>query len=135
MDTGNSSADGSENFVRDCVCPSRHLVGGDGFIFLGAEENNLISLVYFSYIGNIQYSQIHAHASGHRRALAADHNLVPVTHTFIEDCETPVSAFLKLRGAGPAFLLESAEQGQRMGRYSFIGLPANTLLRESGVRN
>ena len=36
------------------------------------------------------------------RALAGDHNLIPVTHTFIEDCETPVSAFLKLRGAGPA---------------------------------
>ena len=33
------------------------------------------------------------------RALAAEHNLVPVRHTFLEDCETPVSAFLKLRGA------------------------------------
>ena len=55
------------------------------------------------------------------RPLAAEHNLVPVTHTFIADCETPVSAFLKLRGAGPAFLLESAEQGQRVGRWSFIG--------------
>ena len=39
--------------------------------------------------------------------------LVPVTPAFVEDCETPVSAFLKLRGDGPAFLLESAEQGQR----------------------
>ncbi len=55
------------------------------------------------------------------RALASDHNLIPVTHSFIEDCETPVSAFLKLRGDGPAFLLESAEQGQQVGRYSFIG--------------
>jgi anthranilate synthase component 1 len=36
------------------------------------------------------------------------HNLVPVCETFIEDTETPVSAFLKLRGEGPAFLLESA---------------------------
>ena len=35
------------------------------------------------------------------RALAREHNLVPVAHTFIEDCETPVSAFLKLRGDGP----------------------------------
>src|SRR3954449_12712151 len=54
-------------------------------------------------------------------ALTGDHNLVPVTHSFIEDCETPVSAFLKLRGDGPAFLLESAEQGQHVGRFSFIG--------------
>ena len=36
------------------------------------------------------------------RALAGEFNLIPVCHTFIEDCETPVSAFLKLRGAGPA---------------------------------
>ena len=42
------------------------------------------------------------------RELARRHNLVPVTQTFLEDCETPVSAFLKLRGAGgAAFLLES----------------------------
>jgi anthranilate synthase component 1 len=57
------------------------------------------------------------------------HNLVPVTETFIEDCETPVSAFLKLRGAGPAFLLESAEQGQRVGRWSFIGYRPRSVLR------
>ena len=55
------------------------------------------------------------------RALAREHNLIPLRHTFIDDCETPVSAFLKLRESGPSFLLESAEQGQRVGRYSFIG--------------
>jgi anthranilate synthase component 1 len=65
------------------------------------------------------------------RALARDYNLVPVTHTFIEDCETPVSAFLKLRGAGPAFLLESAEQGQRVGRWSFIGYKPRSMVRWS----
>jgi anthranilate synthase component 1 len=59
------------------------------------------------------------------RALAREHNLLPLRHTFIDDCETPVAAFLKLRGTeprSPAFLLESAEQGQRVGRYSFIGV-------------
>ena len=65
------------------------------------------------------------------RALAAEHNLVPVRQTFLEDCETPVSAFLKLRGAGPAFLLESAEQGQRVGRWSFIGYRPRRVLRWS----
>ena len=54
-----------------------------------------------------------------------------VTHTFIADCETPVSAFLKLRGDGPAFLLESAEQGQHVGRYSFIGVRPRGVLRWS----
>jgi anthranilate synthase component I len=65
------------------------------------------------------------------RALARDHALVPVRRTFIEDTETPVSAFLKLRGSGPAFLLESAEQGQRVGRFSFIGVQPRKVLRWS----
>jgi anthranilate synthase component 1 len=62
------------------------------------------------------------------------HNLIPLRHSYIADCETPVSAFLKLRGmepAQPSFLLESAEQGQRMGRYSFIGLRPRSVLRWS----
>ncbi|WP_205697771.1 anthranilate synthase component I family protein [Conexibacter sp. SYSU D00693] len=68
------------------------------------------------------------------RELARDHDLVPLRHTFIDDCETPVSAFLKLRGKKPetpAFLLESAEQGQRVGRYSFIGIRPRSVLRWS----
>ncbi|MDX6702821.1 MAG: anthranilate synthase component [Baekduia sp.] len=68
------------------------------------------------------------------RALAADHDLIPLRHTFIDDCETPVSAFLKLRGRtpqSPAFLLESAEQGQRVGRYSFIGVRPREVVRWS----
>jgi anthranilate synthase component 1 len=63
------------------------------------------------------------------RELAREHNVIPVRHTFIDDCETPVSAFLKLRGRGPAFLLESAEQGQRFGRYSFLGFRPRAILR------
>ncbi len=64
------------------------------------------------------------------RALAREHNLIPLRHTFVEDCETPISAFLKLRGEGPAFLLESAEQG-RVGRWSFIGFHPRSVLRWS----
>jgi anthranilate synthase component 1 len=68
------------------------------------------------------------------RALARDHNLVALRHTFIDDLETPVSAFLKLRGRDPqfpAFLLESAEQGQRVGRFSFIGVRPRKVVRWS----
>ncbi len=68
------------------------------------------------------------------RALAADHNLIPLRHTFIDDCETPVSAFLKLRGRNPefpAFLLESADRGQQVGRYSFIGVRPRKVVRWS----
>ncbi len=66
------------------------------------------------------------------RELAAGANVIPVRHRFIDDCETPVSAFLKLREAfdGPAFLLESAEQG-RLGRYSFLGFRPHATLRWS----
>jgi anthranilate synthase component I len=59
--------------------------------------------------------------------------VVPIVERFVDDCETPVSAFLKLRaapglGEGPCFLLESAEQG-RLGRYSFLGFQPRTVLR------
>ena len=66
------------------------------------------------------------------RELAREGNVVPVGERFIDDCETPVSAFLKLRAGEPEgapwFLLESAEQGQ-VGRYSFLGFRPRALLR------
>src|SRR6478735_4038905 len=68
------------------------------------------------------------------RELAREGNVVPVRARFVDDCETPVSAFLKLRAGepegAPCFLLESAEQGQ-VGRYSFVGLRPRALLRWS----
>ncbi|MEA2480359.1 MAG: anthranilate synthase component, partial [Thermoleophilaceae bacterium] len=68
------------------------------------------------------------------RSLAREHSVVPLRHTFIDDCETPVSAYLKLRGDGPSFLLESAEQGQRFGRWSFLGVAPRTVIRlDDGV--
>jgi anthranilate synthase component 1 len=52
----------------------------------------------------------------------------------LADLETPVSAFAKLRPLGGAFLLESVEGGERMGRYSFIGvLPRATFVFRDGV--
>jgi anthranilate synthase component I len=68
------------------------------------------------------------------RVLARTHDLIPLSYSFIEDCETPVSAFLKLRALAPgepAFLLESADQGQRVGRWSFIGFRPRSVLRWS----
>jgi anthranilate synthase component I len=66
------------------------------------------------------------------RALAGEGNVVPVRTRFVDDCETPVSAFLKLRAGepegAPCFLLESAEQGQ-VGRYSFVGIRPRSVLR------
>ena len=48
-------------------------------------------------------------------------NVVPVYTDMLADLETPVSAFVKLRGNQPAFLLESVEGGENVSRFSFIG--------------
>jgi anthranilate synthase component 1 len=59
--------------------------------------------------------------------------LVPVRRERLADLETPVSAFAKLRPLG-AFLLESAESDQRLGRYSFIGVdPRSTIVLRDGT--
>lgn len=68
------------------------------------------------------------------RALAGTYRQVPLVHTYLADCETPVSAMLKLRDGGPCFLLESAEQGQRIGRYSMIGIDPQAVIRAEGGR-
>ena len=48
---------------------------------------------------------------------------VPVYRTLLADLETPVSVYMKLKEEGrPAFLLESVEGGEQVGRYSFIGV-------------
>jgi anthranilate synthase component 1 len=68
-----------------------------------------------------------------RGLAAAGHRQVPLAHTYIADCETPVSAFLKLRDGGPAFLLESVEHG-RLGRHSMIGIRPQAVIRGAGGR-
>lgn len=51
------------------------------------------------------------------------HTLIPVYRTVTADLETPVSAFLRIAAQEPeAFLLESVEGGERVGRYTFIGI-------------
>lgn len=55
--------------------------------------------------------------------------VVPVWRTESSDTETPVAAFLKLRRGGTACLLESGEQDGRFGRYSFIGVNPDAVLR------
>ena len=67
--------------------------------------------------------------------LAKTHTLVPVTRTVVADLETPVSAFLRVAEAEPeAFLLESVEGGEHVGRYTFIGIrPYRRMTARDGV--
>jgi anthranilate synthase component 1 len=59
----------------------------------------------------------------------------PVVREVHADLETPTSAYLKLCGRGPSFLLESVEGGERVARYSFIGVDSaiQYRLREDAV--
>lgn len=72
------------------------------------------------------------------QSLAADgYNRIPLISEAFADLETPLSLYLKLcAGNGPgrhSFLLESVVGGERFGRYSFIGLPARTVLKSEGT--
>jgi anthranilate synthase component 1 len=61
--------------------------------------------------------------------LAATHDIVPVAREIYADLSTPISAFLALaQGAEHAFLLESVVGGERLGRYSFLGIGADRVV-------
>lgn len=67
--------------------------------------------------------------------LAREHSLVPVTRTVAADLETPVSAFLRVAAEEPeAFLLESVEGGEQVGRYTFIGIRPYKKMTAKGGR-
>ena len=73
------------------------------------------------------------------KSLAAQgYNRIPMIAEAFADLETPLTLYLKLaqtQNAGKnTFLLESVMGGERFGRYSFIGLPAQTLMRSYGMR-
>ena len=84
--------------------------------------------------------------SDFKQLAAQGHNRIPLIAEAFADLETPLSLYLKLccgTSAVPgssgstgshSFLLESVVGGERFGRYSFIGLPARTLLRATGFR-
>nr|WP_295130608.1 anthranilate synthase component I [uncultured Roseateles sp.] len=64
-------------------------------------------------------------------------NRIPLISEAFADLETPLSLYLKLCASGAgggknSFLLESVVGGERFGRYSFIGLPARTVLKSHG---
>ncbi|MFT0545014.1 anthranilate synthase component I [Allopusillimonas ginsengisoli] len=71
-------------------------------------------------------------------ALAAEgYNRIPLIAETYADLDTPLAIYLKLAHSGPeggrnSCLLESVVGGERFGRYSFIGLPAKTVIRASG---
>ncbi|MBO9354156.1 anthranilate synthase component I [Bordetella petrii] len=73
------------------------------------------------------------------QALAAQgYNRIPLVADTYADLDTPLAIYLKLAHSGPqggrmSCLMESVVGGERFGRYSFIGLPARTVIRASGT--
>jgi anthranilate synthase component 1 len=66
--------------------------------------------------------------------LAGQGNLIPVTRRILADLETPLSAYLKIRGQGESFLCESVEGGEHIGRYSFVGCNPRAVIKQTGPK-
>ena len=66
---------------------------------------------------------------GEAKRLASSADTILLRATRSADLETPVGAFLRLDDGGPAYLLESVEGGERLGRYSFLGVGPRRLLQ------
>jgi anthranilate synthase component 1 len=62
------------------------------------------------------------------RQMAGTADTILLTATRNADLETPIGAFMRFDDGGPAFLLESVEGGERLGRYSFLGVGPRRLL-------
>ncbi len=65
---------------------------------------------------------------GQTKRLSANADTILLRATRPADLETPIGAFLRLDDGGPAYLLESVEGGERLGRYSFLGVGPRRLL-------
>ncbi|MFI5262195.1 MAG: anthranilate synthase component I family protein [Candidatus Limnocylindrales bacterium] len=70
-------------------------------------------------------------AEAHRLTSNADTILLRASRT--ADLETPVGALLRLDDGGPCYLLESVEGGERVGRYSFLGVSPRRMLEVTGT--
>jgi anthranilate synthase component 1 len=69
---------------------------------------------------------------GQAKRLSANADTILLRATRPADLETPIGAFLRLDDGGPAYLLESVEGGERLGRYSFLGVGPRRLLEVNG---
>ncbi|MDD5746489.1 MAG: anthranilate synthase component I [Candidatus Omnitrophica bacterium] len=66
------------------------------------------------------------------KRLSKKGNLIPVYRELLADLETPVSAFMKIDNDAYAYLLESVEGGEKIGRYSFLGCNPSLVFKSKG---
>ncbi len=98
------------------------------FLFKGNLNLNL-SLNLFIHLGG---STMAIPSLEDFKRLASQGNLIPIVEEIHFDWETPISAFRKIDDGKFSFLLESAEGGERWGRYSFLGSGSSLLFRSKG---
>lgn len=68
------------------------------------------------------------------RLAATGYNRIPLACETLADFDTPLSIYLKLADQANSYLLESVQGGEKLGRYSMIGLPSRTVMRVHGYR-
>ncbi len=66
------------------------------------------------------------------KRFAGQGNLIPVYKEIVADLDTPVSAYMKIRGGDYSFLLESVEGGEKWARYCFLGCDPSLIIRTKG---
>jgi anthranilate synthase component 1 len=89
-----------------------------GAFYLGTESLAQVSDAIFVFEGVIKMDAL---SRDQFHTMAARGALVPVYRELPADFDTPGSVYVKLRGHGPSFLLESVEKAEQVGRYSFLG--------------
>ncbi|MFH0795798.1 MAG: anthranilate synthase component I [Candidatus Omnitrophota bacterium] len=78
--------------------------------------------------------EIYPSFAGFKRLADGTVNIIPVSCEILADLETPVSAYRKVVGSKPGFLLESVEGGEKVGRYSFLGANPGAVIRTKKTR-
>lgn len=68
------------------------------------------------------------------RTLSRRHNVIPIYTQVLADLDTPVSALLKIGLNDTCYLLESVEQEERVGRFSFLGNSASLVFSSHGQK-
>ena len=56
-------------------------------------------------------------------------NHIPLSREIVVDTDTALAMYLKLANSPYSYLLESVQGGEKWGRYSFIGLTAETIIK------
>src|SRR5438045_1324286 len=100
----------------------------------GKNRSKMSPIMFFTADEHVSFCEMIRPDYKQFSAIARQATLVPVVKSVMADLLTPVSAFLAIsRGEQEAFLLESVERGEQIGRYTFLGARPYMQLRTQGA--